>query len=240
MTKDYSNRVLNKTLGKAINFYLTLAKSSLLRKILYDAGMQLKDLDDGGDKIRVCIPKLRNIDPIQDTESARKHREVVVELDNSDELLIVRCKSPLKRFYPATMEYLFDDLKAARGQMAVQVIATLLARMNILENGTDPSRRDHFEDDKAAMELLAERGIDAAERNRLQALVDIALTPTEVPDELEQMDPEVLKANKVALKEWYDDWSSIARAVVKKRSNLIKLGLATRRKPKKKEEGPKE
>ncbi len=31
------------------------------------------------------------------------------------------------------------------------------------------------------------------------------------------------------MREWYNEWSSIARAVVKKRSHLIRLGLASRR-----------
>ncbi|APR75031.1 Hypothetical protein A7982_00377 [Minicystis rosea] len=33
------------------------------------------------------------------------------------------------------------------------------------------------------------------------------------------------------LRAWYDEWSTTARAVVKKRVYLIRLGLATRKAP---------
>lgn len=237
MTKEYSDYVLDEVINKAIRFLLALANDPLLVSVMGSAGLMKSDITDGSNKVKDCVSDLEEICGIQDTQSAQKHREAVGKLDQIDEILFARSKGPLRRFYPSTAKYLFRDLKASRGPMAVKGVATYLARLVLLEDGTDPSREGQFENDKAAVELLAQRGIDADERRRLQELVDVALAPTDVSTEYPQIDPEVIRARKIALKEWYDDWATTARAVIKKRSHLIKLGLAKRRKraPKKEE-----
>jgi hypothetical protein len=56
--------------------------------------------------------------------------------------------------------------------------------------------------------------------------------------------PEARVKALTTLREWYDEWAAAARAVVKKKSYRIRLGLATRkvavRKPKGKGGDPKE
>ena len=87
-------------------------------------------------------------------------------------------------------------------------------------------------EDRKAIALLAERGITAECRERLGKLVSLALGPTEPLPELKlTVDPAERRRCLTELKLWYEDWSQTARALIHKRSQLIRLGLAQRRSP---------
>ena len=91
-------------------------------------------------------------------------------------------------------------------------------------------------EDKKAIELLASRGYTKAERLRLQALVDAALGVRAEPGQPTPpaiVDPEVRRAALLDLKLWVNEWSTVAHARIKKKSWLIRLGLASRKSPKK-------
>ncbi|MEO7328753.1 MAG: hypothetical protein ABI193_09260 [Minicystis sp.] len=49
-------------------------------------------------------------------------------------------------------------------------------------------------------------------------------------DDVPQLDEKRRKA-LTELKDWFEEWSTAARAVVKKRGHLIRLGLANRKSP---------
>ena len=233
MTKQFSQATLDKIPAKTTIFLTAIGAYPIIRTIMANAGMGDEDIVEGRYFLNECLPNPKDVEKNRDTHSAKAQRSAVAELDQIDEVLFARIKGPLKRYYPGAYEYLFHKLKASRGRKAVLGVATILSRLDLLENGTDPSREAHREDDRAAVELLAKRGIDADERRRLQELVDVAFGPTEVLSEIPQADPEVLRANMTTLKEWYDDWATTAKAVIKKRHYLIRLGLA---KPKVKKE----
>jgi hypothetical protein len=87
-------------------------------------------------------------------------------------------------------------------------------------------------DDKKAMALLAERGLTAAERARLSDLVTAALKPNSTlgpGPESDKKQQENGKRALVALKDWYEEWATTARVLVKKRAYLIRMGLASSR-----------
>ena len=107
-------------------------------------------------------------------------------------------------------------------------MATLLSRLDALESS--PEREATRDEDRKALETLAARGFDAAERARLADLVRRAQTavfPTELPvaEESSNTRQEALRE----LRAWYEDWPETARAVIKRRDLLILLGLAHRR-----------
>lgn len=137
-----------------------------------------------------------------------------------------RIHAALAHLHPEQESLVFKDLESATGVAAVLSVATLLARIDILD-GIGPEaalRKDKAEADKKALATLASRGIDETERKRLADLVKTAQSapmPT----------AEVVSAGEaalLALKGWYDDWSETAKAVLEKRGDLIKLGLAKR------------
>jgi hypothetical protein len=97
----------------------------------------------------------------------------------------------------------------------------------------------------AALATLTKRGLSAAERARLRALVSTATTAAKINEGASDAAEEA-PSNEAVLKlyAWYGEWSEVARAVIKRRDHLIRLGLAKRKKAAKAEGegegGPKE
>jgi hypothetical protein len=109
----------------------------------------------------------------------------------------------------------------------------LLDRLDALEGA--PEREATRAADKAALETLAQRGIDAAVRGHLRALVEqagVAHDPVPAPERPMAEDREQALR---ALAAWYADWSETARAAIQRRDYLVMLGLASRRQRKEQE-----
>jgi hypothetical protein len=118
-------------------------------------------------------------------------------------------------------------------------VATFLARVEALESGSDPARHATKKEDKKAVALLANRGLDKAERARLKALVDVALGPTEPLPEAPAPAAKTSRRDAlIKLRAWYDEWAATAKAVVDKRGYRIRLGLASRKPPARKTAAP--
>ncbi|MEO5728612.1 MAG: hypothetical protein ABI134_19385, partial [Byssovorax sp.] len=155
----------------------------------------------------------------------------VAELDEWDEPHFARFSATLRRHFPGAAEYVFSGLTASTGPAAVAGVATLLQRVNALESGSDKDRAATKKDDKKAVELLATRRFDKAERARLETLVDVALGPTAPLDATPEDKGAARRAALVALRGWFEEWSTAAKSVVKKKSHLIRLGFASRKLP---------
>ena len=192
---------------------------------------------EGRELLFACLAAPRGLGAEQDTDDAKAQRAAKAEIDQWDEPSFGRFDATLKRHHPGAEAYVFGDLTASTGDAAVQGVATFLTRIDALEAGTDPDRQGTKKDDKKAVELLATRGLDKAERARLRKLVNVALGPTAtLPDQPADQTPEARVQALTKLRDWYDEWAATARAVVKKKSYRIRLGLASRktavRKPK--------
>ncbi len=165
----------------------------------------------------------------------------------------------LERRHAAQQAFVFHNLTAQVGSAAVLGVKALLDRLDALESS--PDREATRKEDHAALKTLAKRGHTKEERERLRQLVDVACAGTPDPmdeAEVEDEDDEAegdgadetdgagetddgdavvgSDTHTKALLElyaWYKEWSEIARAVVKRRDYLIRLGLA-HRKPRKK------
>jgi hypothetical protein len=229
---DYSDEVLEKTPERATKFLTGLGAVSTIRTLLAQAGMTDDDIVEGRTLLLACLAA-----PIArmaaDTEGAKAQRAAVAELDEWDEPNFARFAASLRRHHSSAGDFVFKNLSASTGAAAVNGVATFLARVDALESGSEQDRKDTKKEDKKAVELLAKRGLDKHERARLQALVDVALGPTEPlasSEAAQTVDGNRRKA-LTALKDWYEEWSTAARVVVKKRGYLIRLGLANRKSP---------
>jgi len=156
-------------------------------------------------------------------------RHALAELNSLDEDTLSLVDLTLKHRQPAQAESLLSGLSATQDEAgAVVVIATLLGRLHELEaSGSEAGTK--------ALTLLSERGLDAKERTRLESLVEDARRAAPVeqsPDAqaAEEADARYVENLKL-LRAWYEEWSGIARIVIKRRDHLIQLGLATRRSP---------
>jgi hypothetical protein len=136
-------------------------------------------------------------------------------------------RAALRRRFPQHELFVFADLGETADGEVVLSVATFLARLEALRSG--PDRVATREEDHAALVLLAARGIDAETCQRLHDLVRAATGIDEAP--LAPEDDHVPERERalVELHRWVEEWSTTARAVVKRRDALISLGLAKRR-----------
>ncbi len=234
----YSDETLEETPERATRLLTGIGGVATLRTLLASVGMDDDQIREGRDFLLSCLAAPKPA-ALTDTAEAKAQREAVATLDEWDEPNFARFEATLRRHHPSAGEYIFNELSASTGRAAVTGVATFLTRVSALEDGSDPERQDAQtkEDDKKAVALLAKRGFDQAERARIKHIVHVALSPTaSLPEALPTL--EQRRAALAALRAWYDEWAAAARTVVKKKSYLIRLGLAKRKAPKKKAKTP--
>ncbi|MBK8254540.1 MAG: hypothetical protein IPK82_17970 [Polyangiaceae bacterium] len=230
--EKYSAQVLEETVPRAARFLNAIGAVPVIRTMMLQVGMTDEEVGEGGKLITACWSQLPSQRPEADTDEARSQREAVAELDQWDEPNFRRFSATLRRHHPSAGAYVFYNLQPGTGGEAVAAVGTFLKRIDALEKGSDPQREASKKDDKRAVELLAKRGLDKKERARLASLVELAMKPTvALPDSdahvTERESARV--AALTALKDWYEEWAEAARSIIKKRSYLIRMGLASRK-----------
>lgn len=137
-----------------------------------------------------------------------------------------RIHAALAGNHPDAAAYVFADLAPAKGIQAILNAEQVLDRLEALRTGSDAARSATAADDRAAIDLLAARGIGAPELAALAANVEAAKGAKAVPP----MAPAVLAHDQAlaSLRSWFDEWSEVARAVLPRRDQLIRVGLAHR------------
>jgi hypothetical protein len=228
----YSDEILEATPERVTRLLTGIGAVATIRTLLFEAGMTDDDIREGRELLLACLAAPSAPRVATDTDAAQAQRAAVAELDEWDEPNFARYQAALHRHFPDAEVYVFNALSASTGVSAVAGVATFLQRVAALESGSDPERNATRKDDKKAVDLLARRGLHKAERARLAARVDVALGPT---DPLPEVPTAPLGGDRRAaltkLRDWYEEWSAAARAVVKKKAYRIRLGLATRKPP---------
>ncbi|WP_437742794.1 hypothetical protein WMF39_45950 [Sorangium sp. So ce1504] len=232
---EYSNEVLEATPERVTKFLMGMGAVAAIRTLMAEAGMTDDDILEGRALLLDVLAAPRKSSAAPDTADARAQRAATAELDQWDEPNFARYGAALRRRFPDVHAHVFKDLAPSTGTAAVRGVATFLARLDALESGADPDRAGTKQSDKKAVAFLATRGLDKDERKRLKGLVDVALGPTSPLPETTEL-PETARRREALskLRAWFDEWSTTARAVVKKRGYLIRLGLANRKAPQRK------
>ncbi len=218
--------VLEETPARALTFLRGIADNAVIHAQLAGAGFTADDYQQGWALLHAASGY--NPTPVAAPEKSPAFKSMQ-ELDGWDEDGFRRIRAALDRLHPDQGAFVFaGGLAASTGPAAVLGVKTLLARLTDLESGDD--RKATRKADHAALKTLSGRGITKEERARLQTLVDTAQTleaPAALPD---ASTPAERQEALVKLYGWYKDWTETARSVVKKRSHLITLGLAKRKK----------
>ena len=152
-------------------------------------------------------------------------------IDAWDEPTFAKASAALERRFPAQWEFVFGDgLAPAQGTDSVLAVMKLLERLDALESSAN--RKDTRKQDHAALAVLASRGIDDAARAEMRKLLKTAQRAPEVPltDDHSKELAAAREANAIALYRWYKEWSTTAHAVIKRRDQLVLMGLAKRKK----------
>lgn len=161
--------------------------------------------------------------------------QALVELDNIGTSFFARVAAALAQAADARA-FVLTDVDLHPGADAVFAIALVLERLQALEVGRegDATRGS----DRSALDKLEARGLGASERQRLGALVARALPWSEPPAAAgEPLDNQRRASDLRALRRWYEEWSTTARAVLKRRHQLERLGLRRLRAPARTEAG---
>lgn len=235
MTNEYSRQVLEEAPERVLTFLSGVGTSILIRTALARVGYSKKDHEEGWRLLHAATGygTLIPAPAAEETVTA-----VIAELDAWDEPNFRLARAALLRKYPAQAEFLFQDLEAATGPAAVLSVKTFLDRLDALE-GKAPGR-DHKDKalkaaDKEALAVLGSRGITDGERQRLRALLKAAEQGAELSAQAQRQAEEseqqaaTRREALIAVRAWYDEWAETARVVIKRREQLIRLGLAKRR-----------
>ncbi|MCU0690818.1 MAG: hypothetical protein MUF54_05390 [Polyangiaceae bacterium] len=241
--QEFTDQTLENAPVEATELLSAIAAVAEIRATMEAAGMSQAQIEEGKSLLMKAISVPVAPAGTTDTTEAKAARAASAELNNYDEPNLPVFAAALARHFPSAGQYVFGDISPSRvASEAVAGIANMLARLNHLENGTDPHRASSAPQDMKAVELLAQRGLTKAERTRLQGLVDVALGPQAAgvppaPSPV-MVDPEARRAALLALKLWVNEWSTVGHARIKRRAHLIRMGLAERKSPKKEPGAP--
>lgn len=211
-----SFETLELTPARMLTFLVGIGMLPTVRALLNDRGYDAVEHRRGWTLLERAANR-----PFDDSVTDETISSAIVELDTWDEPGFRLVRAGLTR-HPAQRAFVLDGIGPTTGSAVVINISKLLDRLTALEDTPEG---------RAALDTLAKRGVDAAERKRLAALVKTAKTgSTSVPtaDELAG-DDAAYEQTLLEGREWFDEWSEIARLCVKRRDHLIRLGLAERR-----------
>jgi hypothetical protein len=236
-----SRQVLAETPGRVLKFLGAAGKSLGIRAILRKHGYSDEDHREGWELLHE-VTGFTEAEPPEVEDAAVA--SATTELDAWDEPNFRMARAALERRHPEQAKFVFLELEPQAGPGAVISVKKLLDRLDALEKATE--RKKTRKEDHAALETLAKRGMTKEERDRLRELVHIAMAANageaEAEDEAGSADPKgpVVDSEEhvgtlLALHGWYREWSETARATIKRRDYLIRLGLAHRKKPRKPE-----
>lgn len=232
MTKAiYSRQILEESPARVLQFLGGVGTSPFIRAALGHFGYTDRDHEEGWSLLhRASGYQTATVEPAADRTAA----DALAELDAWDEPNFRLARAALSRRHPEQAEFLFAGLTAAAGPAAVLSVRAFLDRLDALAGvaeGRDHKTKGVKQADAAALKTLSERGITAEERARLRKLIAAAERGEKAapPSARDTDEAEVRLEALVALRAWFDEWAETARVVIKRRDQLIRLGLAKRR-----------
>lgn len=218
----YSRQTLEETPARTLTFLRAIGTSAEIRAALAERGYSAEEHAQGWD----LLHNVAGYPQTTPNPQSGATQQAIETIDAWDEPTFRIAQAALARLHPEQAAFVFDHLQPATGAAAVLTVRTFLERLDALENS--PERIATRTEDLAALGTLEKRGITKAERQRMQQLLDVAQgLPASVPqgDSLEVRLDELR-----ALRAWFDDWTQTARIVITRRDQLIRLGLAKRKK----------
>jgi hypothetical protein len=229
---------LDRTPAKVIKFLNAYGTNRTIRNVLIQQGFTATEQQRGWTLLKAASGGESTSDS-PPTPEELEVRNAGVTIDQWDEPNFAKIKAILAYDFPDTTAYLFrGGLVAKQGPEALLSVGTLCERIHELEQASAPERANKRAVDQAALEKLAKRGYTKQEWERLRTLVATASKSLPAIEEETNSSEEESNFQKAMLElyAWWKEWSTIARSAVKKKSQLISLGLAKRKSSKADEE----
>ncbi len=228
MTTSVSDTVLDETPARVVRFLGAAGTNPAINGVLAKRGYT-REVNDQGWQLLFTACGYR---PLSQPALVKAEAvDAIAELDAWDEPNFKVARAALQGEFAAQFEHVFTGLEPGERAASVLAVRTFLDRLDQLESGA--GREATRQADLAALAKLAGRGITPAVRTHLRTRVVAATVATEpaAPPNVES--PAGSREAKVALRKWFEEWSEIAKADIKRRDYLVSLGLAKRKTAKK-------
>lgn len=222
-----SRKSLDRVVPRAGRFLRAVSRSLLIRSALEARGYDEEEHQRGW----AAFLTASGYRPPASKSEVPENATVAVALATIEEwhkpnFRIVR--ATLEFRHPEQHAFLFDQLSTGSGAAAVGAVTLFLDRLDALE--ASPERKATRKADLAALEVIEARGVTKEERARLRGLVASATAwsgaaPAPASTAIAEEPGEAL----ITLYAWYREWSETARVVIKRRDQLVRLGLARRK-----------
>jgi len=217
--------------ARALTFLSTMGRNQAIFTILAQRGYTIEIHDEGwrllhaASGYRVARPSVPGVEVAS--------RQAMAELDQWDNLWFPVASSALLRL-PLSLTYLMEGLAPVTGPASILVVTRLLDRLDAMERGEDRTVEAQASDAEA-LRVLATRGLDSTERQRVRRLLQVAAQlpePSGTPESVALAEAaDATRAEALYdLYVWYQDWATVARTFIKRRDYLLWLGLARRKK----------
>ena len=149
--------------------------------------------------------------------------EAVTRLDTIDGPLIQSLDAVLTYEHPHAAQDLIGDLKEAKGESAVRNVELLVERIEAMR---DPEQRQRVSAlDAAALEALADVGMDTKYWTRLAALVQRARQMPADSPLAATMPADYFRDRLFEVYKWIRKWSMLSQAAINDPQVLTALGL---------------
>jgi hypothetical protein len=203
---------LNDKILRIVTFVLNVRNPHIFAQ-LGTRGFSQATLDEGWRlTITATGSRLRFMEgaPVMVADEAR---DLLAALDGWENMWFPVVNATLTRHFPDLREQIFANLSQTSGSEVIFSVSTLLDRLEGVK-GT------------AAGALLEERGFNADVRKVARDI--LAKLQQKQSAVLPELDPETRQEQEAALVEawaWYREWSDIARTIIRRPGQLIRLGL---------------
>lgn len=225
---DINEAVIDRWLARGSRFFKAVSRNSVVREVLVSRGLTDEELQRGWS----LFAELHGFGAEQAARPARRETsaaQAINEIDAWDAPAYATAHAVLDARLPAVSRYLFDNLAAAQGPVAVVGVERFLDRVAALRDGKAPGVDP--EQGRQAAELLATRKVlDAKREAELRALIATARLGAR-PEEVVPAAAVDARRQQLAKSyiDWLHEWREVARSSIVRRDYQITLGIAQRR-----------
>lgn len=228
LTPVPSDWALRELPSRAATFLWVVGSHAPIRAAMQSAGYGSRDHEEGLTLLLAACPYgTGGLDPSEDQPA----REASASVERWARTHVGRLRAAVERLHPDAL-WVFASVDPMFAGSSLLGVAQLLENFQLMDGD------DEYTD---VLETLARRGFGGTERARLESLVQTAKRAREPSN------PETPNSSNVAssprgesdgspdeavllLYQWLNDWSTTARAVLRRKDWLIRLGVSRRRK----------
>lgn len=220
-----SRTTAQQTPVRCAQFLRTAGTDPAIGAALQLVGFGPEDRKEGWSLLTRASESVPEVAPPADSPALEASRQ----LDTWRGLHVNVARAALRRLHPLVEAFVFDSASTNAVTTAVVAVGQFLDRLDALESS--PKRKSTRRDDHAALATLVKRGITEQARKAARHLINVIESAAVPQPAINDPQLGVARAQAMAdLHAWLSDWTECARSVIKRRDQLIRLGIGKRQK----------